>query len=167
MEVALQRSISGGPAGLSTRELHRAGRAGWKFYFSGSVGFGQFIFRAGRVRAKISIKILLFFLYNYYLLLFMQCFLLFFFFFKKKHNFFILKNICCVLFYFIKCVTKIKNCVGFMRVHRILKIWSLMSSKIIFSSKYVVLKRSLAQIPPAPSVNHNPPLNFFFQTKIH
>jgi Leucine-rich repeat (LRR) protein len=34
-----------------------------------------------------------------------------------------------------RCVTKIKNCSGFMRVHRILKVWSILSSKIIISSK--------------------------------
>ncbi len=28
----------------------------------------------------------------------------------------------------IRCVTKIKNCSGFMRVHRILKVWSLLTS---------------------------------------
>ncbi len=29
--------------------------------------------------------------------------------------------------------TKIKNCSGFMRVHRILKVWSLLTTKIIIS----------------------------------
>jgi hypothetical protein len=31
--------------------------------------------------------------------------------------------------------TKIKNCSGFMRVHRILKVWSLLTTKIIISPK--------------------------------
>jgi hypothetical protein len=48
-----------------------------------------------------------------------------------------------------------------MRVHRILKVWSLLSSKIIISSKKVVLKRSTAQIPAARPVNNDPPLIFF------
>ncbi len=40
-----------------------------------------------------------------------------------------------VEFAFIRCVTKIKNCSGFMRVHRILKVWSLLTTKIIIYSK--------------------------------
>ncbi len=60
-----------------------------------------------------------------------------------------------------RCVTKIKNCSGFMRVHRILKVWSLLTTKIIISPKQVVLKRSTAQILAAPLVNNDPPLKIF------
>jgi hypothetical protein len=59
-------------------------------------------------------------------------------------------------------VTKIKICSGFMRVHRILKVWSLLTTKIIISQKKMVLKRSTAQIPAARLVHNDPPLNFFF-----
>jgi hypothetical protein len=48
-----------------------------------------------------------------------------------------------------------------MRVHRILKVWSLLSSKKIISPKWVVLKRSTAQIPAAPLVHNDPPLKIF------
>ncbi len=54
-----------------------------------------------------------------------------------------------------------------MRVHRILKVWSLLSSKIIISLKKVVLKRSTAQIPAAPPVHNDPPLKFFFKARIY
>ncbi len=57
--------------------------------------------------------------------------------------------------------TKIKNCSGFMRVHRILKVWSLLTTKIIISPKQVLLKRSTAQIPAAPLVHKDPPLKIF------
>ncbi len=61
----------------------------------------------------------------------------------------------------IRCVTKIKNCSGFMRVHRILKVWSLLTTKIIISPKQVELKRSTAQIPAAPLVHNDPPRKIF------
>jgi hypothetical protein len=64
-------------------------------------------------------------------------------------------------------VTKIKNCSGFPKVDRILKVWSLLSSKIKISSKSVELKRSTAQTPATPPVHNHPPLKHFFKAKIY
>jgi hypothetical protein len=49
----------------------------------------------------------------------------------------IYKVLLCPDFFFIiiRYGTKIKNCSGFMRVHRILKVWSLLTTKIIISPK--------------------------------
>jgi hypothetical protein len=55
----------------------------------------------------------------------------------KKYQYFFLK-----ILNITRCVTKIKTCSGFMRVHRILKVWSLLSSKIIISSKYRGISRT-------------------------
>jgi hypothetical protein len=51
-----------------------------------------------------------------------------------------------------------------MKVDQILKVWFLLSPKILISSKYVELKMCMAQIPAALPVHNNPPL-IFFQTK--
>jgi hypothetical protein len=48
-----------------------------------------------------------------------------------------------------------------MKVHRILKVWSPLSTKILISSKLVELKMCTAQIPVAPFVYANYPLNCF------
>ncbi len=60
----------------------------------------------------------------------------------------------------VKCVTKIKNFAGFMRVHQILKIWSLLSTKSIFSSK-----QAMAQTPTGHPVYTNFPLIFLSKQK--
>jgi hypothetical protein len=57
--------------------------------------------------------------------------------------------------------TKIKNCSGFMRVHRILKVWSLLSAKILILSKSVELKKSMAQIPAVPPLHNDLSLKLF------
>jgi hypothetical protein len=64
-------------------------------------------------------------------------------------------------------VTKSKNCSGIMKVDQILKVWSLLSPKIFISPKFVVpKKKNTAQIPVARSVHNDPPLIFFFKSKI-
>jgi hypothetical protein len=55
-------------------------------------------------------------------------------------------------------VTKIKNCSGSIKVDQILKVWSLLSPKIIISSKSVELKMCMAQNPVAPPINTDTPL---------
>ncbi len=64
-----------------------------------------------------------------------------------------------VFLHYIRCVTKIKNCSGFVKAHRILKVWSLLSPKIIFSSKWVMQKRSMGQISAEPLVHNS--IKFF------
>jgi hypothetical protein len=66
------------------------------------------------------------------------------------------------MIYFInKCETKIKNCSGSRKVDQILKVWSLLSPKIIVLSQSVQLKRCTAQTP----VFTNFKVKFFLKQK--
>ncbi len=47
-------------------------------------------------------------------------------------------------------MTKIKNCFRFSKIDHFLKVWFLLSPKIIISSKSVVLKSCTAQTPATP-----------------
>ncbi len=49
-----------------------------------------------------------------------------------------------------RCGNKIKNCSGFSKADHFLKIWSLLSPKIMFSSKLAELKNCIVQTPTAP-----------------
>jgi hypothetical protein len=64
-----------------------------------------------------------------------------------------------------RCMTKIKNCSKFSKADHFLIVWSLLSTKLIFSSKSVVLKRYTAQIPAAPPIHYNPALKSFSKQK--
>jgi hypothetical protein len=62
-------------------------------------------------------------------------------------------------------VTKIKNCSGFMKVDGFLKVWSLLSLKILISSKSVEPRKTTARIPAAPPVYANAQLKNFSKRK--
>ncbi len=66
---------------------------------------------------------------------------------------------------FTRYVTKIKNCSGFMRVDQFLKVWSLLSPKIVISLKQVELKRTTARIPTTPPIHNDPQVIFFSKAK--
>ncbi len=52
-----------------------------------------------------------------------------------------------------------------MKVDQILKVWSLLSPKILISSKQVVLKMCMARNPAAPLIYANAPPKFFSKGK--
>jgi hypothetical protein len=52
-----------------------------------------------------------------------------------------------------------------MKVDQTLKVWSLLSPKILISSKSVELKKTMGQIPAAPPIYTNIPLKFFSKQK--
>jgi hypothetical protein len=62
-------------------------------------------------------------------------------------------------------VTKIKNCSGFSRVDQFLKVWSLLSPKIIISPKSVELRLTTARTPATLPVHNDPQLKFFSNPK--
>ncbi len=67
----------------------------------------------------------------------------------------------------IKCKTKMENFAGSRKVAHILKVWSLLSTKIPISSKLVENSSVMSHSPAAPPVFTNPAQIFFPKAVIH
>jgi hypothetical protein len=66
-----------------------------------------------------------------------------------------------------KCMTKIENFAGSRKVAHILKVWSLLSTKIPISSRSVENLSVMSHSPAAPPEFTNPAQIFFFKAIIH
>ncbi len=67
----------------------------------------------------------------------------------------------CHFFLISKCMTKMENFAGSKKVAHILKVWTLLSTKIPISPKSVENSSVMAHSPAAPPVYANPAQIFF------